>query len=131
MTCLLAPLTVTYSLPPPVSASASVVVGGIVGAGDVVNVGLHPFPGGFVDGLAARVFSDGLVTILAELLVVEECAVLLLGGTGVADQNETVTDEPFAAQFIDGGDEFELGQIAAGAENDDCAGNGSRHGRVA
>ena len=36
---------------------AGMVVGGIVGAGNVKDVGFHPFPDGFVDGLVARRFS--------------------------------------------------------------------------
>ena len=33
-----------------------------------------------------------------------------------------------AAKFVDGGDELELGEITAGAEDDDCAGDGVWHG---
>ena len=104
------------------------VFGGVVCAGDVKDVWLHALPDGFVDGLAARVFFDGVVTVLAVLLVVEGRAVLFLRGAGVTDEDEAVGDEAFAAKFVDGGDEFELGQIAAGAEDDDCAGDGSGHG---
>ncbi len=111
---------------------AGVVFGGIVGAGDVIDVGLHAFPDVFVDGLPAGVFLDGLVAVLAVLGVDEGRAVFFFLGARVADEDEFVGDEAFAAEFVDGGDEFELGEIAGGAEDDDCAGYGVGHreGRI-
>ena len=69
------------------------------------------------------VFLDGVVAVLAVLLIGEGGAVFLFLGAGVADEDEFVGDELFAAKLVDGGNEFQLGQVAAGAEDDDCAGN--------
>lgn len=104
------------------------IFGGVVCAGDVVDVFLHALPDGFIDGLAAGVFFDGVVAVFSVLVVGERRAVFFLFGTGIADEHEFVGDEFLAAEFVDGGDELELGEIAGSAEDYDCAGDWVGHG---
>ena len=96
----------------------------IVCAGHIEDVRFHAFPDGFVDRLMPGVFFDGVIAVLAVLLIGEGRTVLFLLGSGVADEDESVADEVLAAKLVDRGDELELGQIAAGAEDDDCTRDG-------
>jgi len=109
---------------------AGMILGGIVRAGEIINIRLHLFPDGFVDGLMAGVFLDGFVAILAILLIGEWGAVFFFFGARIADEDEFVGDKFFPAELVDRGNKLELGEVAAGAEDDNCAGDGCWHMHV-
>jgi hypothetical protein len=100
-----------------VAREAGEVIDQAVFALDVGRVLLDAVPEGGVNGFAAGELLDGFAALLAVVVIGH-------GGARIADEREFVGQELLAGELVDGRDELALGEVAAGAEDDEDAGGG-------